>query len=632
MCGIIGYVSKGEWVPEPALFQKAVDSLSHRGPNERGIWNNDQAGLGFRRLSIIDLQTGSQPMSNEDGTLHLIFNGEIYNFPELRDHLESRGHHFKTRSDSETILHLYEDLGERCVENLRGMFAFAIYDEPRHTLFLARDRFGKKPLVYSETATGFYFASEIGSLLKLADCTRDVHPDALDAYLTLQYVPSPYTAWKEIRRLPAASTMFVRDGKASLPARYWELDWTKQLPAGVSDEDAVREMRELLEQSVRSRSMADVPLGAFLSGGVDSSITAAAMKKVNGKVRTFCIGFDDPRFDESDHARKVARILNTDHFEMRVQPDSLDSLDELVDHMGEPFADQSLLPTHLLSRFTYKHVTVALSGDGGDELFGGYKRYQHLKRARQLQRLGLSQPWLLGSRLVFAMERLVNSSRRSLKWPRSALDTIVGRGDIEQYLALLGSWHDEDRLSIWKHSPEGHFAAAWIDNHLSMHQKLRGIAKWQAVDVETYLADDILRKVDHASMACSLEVRCPLLDQDIAAFAASLPARLREKGRRRTKVILKRLYPEAFPPKFFDREKKGFSMPIGKWMRRQWKDTVEESIEGKWSAGLEATFRRTELQRVWTEHLSEHYDHGQRLWTWFMLWKWDQRFHPQWNQ
>ncbi len=630
MCGIIGYVSKGEWVPEPKLFQESVDDLSHRGPDDRGVWTGIQAGLGFRRLSIIDLGTGKQPMLNEDGTLVLIFNGEIYNFIDLRDHLESRGHRFKTRSDGETILHLYEDHGEKCVDSLRGMFAFAIYDIPRNTLFLARDRLGKKPLVYTETSTGFFFSSEIAPLLKLADCSRAVSFNAIDAYLSLRYVPAPYTAWNDLRRLPAGSTLMVRDGKPGLPARYWDLDWERTLPDDVTDGDAIHRMRDILEQSVRLRSISEVPLGSFLSGGIDSSVTTAAMKKVNGRVRTFSIGFDDPKFDESSHAIRISRILETDHFEMRVQPDSLDSIDDLVTKMGEPFADQSLIPTHLLSRFTRKHVTVAMSGDGGDELFAGYKRYRHLRRARLLQKYGISKPWRWGSRLLFSLERVVNPSRRTLRWPRSALDVIAGLNPIEQYLSLMGGWRNEDCLMLWKEPSPNRFAAAWLHNHFSMHRDLNKDVIWQAVDVDTYLPDDILRKVDCASMACSLEVRSPLLDQEFVELAATLPDRLRQGKHGRTKILLRELYPEVLSPTLFDREKKGFSMPIGKWMRSQWFEPIRDSIEGPWSDGMDDTFEREALQHVWREHLSGRQDHGQRLWTWFMLWKWDQKFRPDW--
>lgn len=608
-----------------------MDALAHRGPDRRGMWIGDDAGLGFRRLSIIDLATGDQPMENEDGDLRIVFNGEIYNFAQLRDHLHAKGHTFRTRSDTETILHLYEEEGERCVDQLRGMFAFAIHDRRRQTLFLARDRFGKKPLVYAETATGFYFASEIAALLEFADVSRAADRTALDACLALHYVPGARTAWRDIRRLPAACGMRVMRGVASAPDSYWRLDWAKEIHEGISEADAIHEFRHRLEESVALRMVADVPLGAFLSGGVDSSVTVAAMAHAGGEVKTFCIGFDDPQFDESSHAREVAQRLGTDHHELRVAADSLDALDPLITKMGEPFADQSLLPTHLLSRFARQHVTVALSGDGGDELFGGYKRYHHLAHARLIQNLGLAVPWRACSRLLFGLERIVNPSRRKLSWPRSAMDRILGLAPREQYLALIGCWGEEARRALWKPGVDTGAAARWLDARLADHPGLAGLSRWQALDAETYLVDDILRKVDIASMAASLECRCPLLDHHVSEFAAALPDALKVDAAGHSKVLLKKAYADVLPPALFNRAKKGFSMPIGDWMRKQWKDTLRESIEGTWSAGLEENFHRAELKRIWAEHQEGRDDHGGRLWAWHVLRRWDAQFRPEWS-
>jgi asparagine synthase (glutamine-hydrolysing) len=633
MCGILGYVLKGSaGGPSRERFERAVDALEHRGPDRRGTWfsPDGRVGLGFRRLSIIDLEGGDQPMANEDGSLHIVFNGEAYNFRELRARLESKGHRFATRSDTEAILHLYEERGEACAEDLRGMFAFALHDARTGTLFLARDRFGKKPLVWAETPAGFWFSSEIGALLEVADVGREADLAAVDAYLALQYVPSPRTAWAGVRRLPPASAMRVTRGAAAAPHRYWRLDWTPTGPG--RPEEALEGFRARFEEAVRLRLVSDVPLGAFLSGGVDSTVTVAAMTRLGGRVKTFTVGFDDPRFDESAWAREAARRLGTEHHETRARADSLESLDPLLAKLGEPFADQSLLPTHLLSKFTRGGVTVALSGDGGDELFAGYKRYADLARAARLGRLGLRGPWLAASRLAFEAERLVNPRRRRLGWPRTALDRILPLGEEDRYLALAGAWPRAARASLWRRPPPGDAAAEWLRAAQAAGGAAGEPTRWQALDVEGYLTDDILRKVDTASMACSLECRCPLLDHEAAAYAASLPARFRLDARGRTKWLLKNLYPDLVPPSFFERKKKGFSMPIGEWMRRQWRAAMEEAVDGAWSPGLERAFDRPALRATWSAHLEGRADHGLRLWAWLALARWDRLFRPLWPE
>jgi len=587
MCGIIGYFAKGSQAPERAVFERAIDAMEHRGPDDRGIRIDDRTGLGFRRLSVIDIETGAQPMSNEDGRIHIVFNGEIYNFRRLRDRLEAKGHRFRTNSDTEIILHLYEEDGERCVDELRGMFSFAIYDQGRASLFLARDRFGKKPLVYTETGAGFYFASEIGALLKLADCGHEVDPAAVDAYLALRYIPSAHTAWREIKRFPAACTMWVKDGLAGTPHRYWRLNWSDPIRSRITDREAIEGFRERFEEGVKLRMISDVPLGAFLSGGVDSSITTAAMTRTGQRVETFSIGFEDPRFDETIYAQEVARRLETSHHHLRVTADSLENLDPLIDTMGEPFADHSFLPTFLLSKFTRRHVTVALSGDGGDELFGGYKRYRHLALAGMLKRLGMARPWMAASRASFQLERAFNPSRRHLKWPRSAVDRVIQLEPLHQYFHLLGCWNRDERAQLQMKGIEQDLAASFIDDTLMAYSHLRGLSRWQALDVETWLIDDILRKVDTASMACSLECRCPFLDQGVAEFAAGLPVRFKLNRRGESKALLRKLYPDLLPPGLFKRAKKGFSMPIGQWMRQQWKETLRASVEESWSGCIE---------------------------------------------
>lgn len=631
MCGIIGYLAKGNREISHAQFERAVDALTHRGPDRRGVWNEPGVSLGFRRLSILDLEGGNQPMTNEDGSLQIVFNGEIYNFAELRERLVNRGHQFKTRSDTEVILHLYEEDGERCVESLRGMFAFAIYHRDSRRLFLARDRLGKKPLVYCETPSGFYFASEMGALLQLSDGSREVSLQAVDAYLSLNYVPGAQTIWKGIQRLPAAHILRVDGGTGTTPKRYWKLEWAPESQDKIPPiEETQLRFREVLEESVRLRMVADVPLGAFLSGGVDSSAIVAAMTRAGARVKTFCLGFTDARFNEAPHARKIAQILGTEHHEAILAPDSLELVDPLLDNLAEPFADQSLIPTYLLSHFTRLHVTVALSGDGGDELFAGYKRYGHLARADFLSRWGLVQPWLAASKTFFKLEQIFNSSRRSLRWPRTSIDRIAGREFVDQYLGLAGCWDSESLRWLWRKPPQESLAVSYLSASLAQHSHLRGWGMCQALDTDTYLVDDIMRKVDAASMACSLECRCPLLDHKVAEFAASLPRDTSPAWKGRTKALLRNLYPEILPPQTFDREKKGFSMPIGSWMRKQWKPAFQAVVEVPQSGGMEILFNREMVRRLWQEHQAGQNDHSQKLWAWYILCRWNERFKPTW--
>jgi asparagine synthase (glutamine-hydrolysing) len=637
MCGILGFFSKTDSIPDKDLFSRAIDGLAHRGPDEKGMWIQGPVGLGFRRLSIIDLQGGHQPMESSGGERCIVFNGEIYNHLELRHQLESSGVSFKTRSDTEVILKLYEKEGAESVKRLRGMFAFALYDRAKNALLLARDRLGKKPLLFAETEAGFFFGSEPGPLLKIAALPREVDPAAIGSYLLLRYVPGSHTAWKGVKRLPPATVMWVTNGSSQIPRHYWNLNWTAN-PRPIGDEEAIGRFRELFEESVSLRMISDVPLGGFLSGGIDSSITVAAMARASPKVRTFCIGFEDDRFDESLYAREVSRRLGTEHHELRVAPDSLGILEELLPSLHEPFADQSIIPTFLLSRFARQHVTVALSGDGGDEFLAGYKRYAHLLQAERIADWGLAGAWKFLSRLSYGLLKKLNQTKNPAKylapWPRSALDRIIGLPSFDQYLELVRCWMPvEIRSQLVKPgSPVNPgFSQDWLHDQFQKYDGLRDVSLWQALDVESYLADDILRKVDAASMAASLECRCPLLDHRLVEFMVTLP--LSQKIRKgRTKHLLRQLYPSIFPEGWFDREKKGFSMPVGKWMRKQWKPALDEAIHGAWSGNLENAFQRKYLQYIWQEHLGQRNDHGERLWTWYVLFRWNEMFRPVWPE
>lgn len=628
MCGIIGYFSKGATRPDRNRLDQATEMMHHRGPDASGAWLDDRAGFGFRRLSIIDLSTGNQPMSTEDGKLHIVFNGEIYNYRELRAGLEAKGFRFGTQSDTEVILKLFLQKGARCVEDLRGMFAFAIYDSSRGTLFLARDRLGKKPLVYAETSHGFYFASEIKPLLHLSELPRVVDHEAAQAYLTFRYIPREKTIWRNCFRLPRASRMFVEHGSIKKVEPYWTFPDTKSVDA--SEDECLEKVRSAFEDSVRLRLISDVPLGAFLSGGVDSSVTVAAMKRLQSNVQTFSIGFEDSKFDESKYAREASERIGTTHHELRVAADSLDSLHSLIEKSGEPFADQSLLVTHLLSKFTRSNVTVALSGDGGDELFSGYKRYVQLAKAWRLNQSGLAGLKIASSFIGFKLEQLFNPGRRGLRWPRSAIDRILPMGENEQAAYLLSSWNEGLRPKLWTGTRRSFSATGFVEQRLAALKSSNSFSKWQQLDLDLYLCDDILRKVDIASMAASLECRCPFLDHKLIEVIASLPQRYVADASNQ-KYLLKHLYPEIFPAGFFDREKKGFSMPIGSWMKKQWKDEIGNSINLVSNNGMERVIDRNTLKFIWTEHLEGREDHGDRLWTWHVLSKWNEIFKPDWE-
>jgi len=623
MCGIAG---KFNFDPQRAVdatrLSAMTDVLSHRGPDANGFYIGGGVGLGHRRLSIIDLATGAQPLSNEDGTVWVTFNGEIYNFAEVRRELQQAGHRFRTNSDTEVIVHAYEQWGEQSVERFRGMFAYALWDEPRRRLVLVRDRVGVKPLYYSANPAGITFGSEIKALLEDPDVPRAWSPEAIDCYLALQYVPCPQTIYRNIWKLPAGHMLIAESGRATI-RRYWDLTFT-------GDGNAAREaeyldrLDALVTESVKLRLVSDVPLGAFLSGGIDSSLVVAAMTQSAGSskhdVITTSVGFDESAFNELEHARIVAKHLGTRQYERIVRPDIVDVLPKLAWHFDEPFADSSAVPTYYVSAAAREHVTVALSGDGGDELWAGYARHRvermELAARRRLGSLGSRITGRLAGRLPLAVKG-ARSLRHLAMTPAQACAEkhAYGLFDGERqslYAAdFAESVRDVDPFAGFRLAYQSCPSTDPLDRALY-------------VDVKTYLVDDIMTKVDRMSMAVSLEAREPLLDHRLLEFAATVPTALKLKNGR-TKYLLRRLLERRVPASIVDRPKHGFEAPTGEWLRGPLAPMVNDLLfDGRLrDRGI---FNHAALSTMWGAHRGGTEDHRHRLWSLLMLELWFRRF------
>jgi asparagine synthase (glutamine-hydrolysing) len=538
------------------------DAMVHRGPDDQGLLADDTCVLGHRRLSIIDLRPeGAQPMTNEDDSIAVVVNGEIYNFVELREDLESRGHRFKSRSDSEVVLHLYEERGVSFLDELRGMFALALWDRPRGRLVLARDRFGKKPLFYHAGPDGMAFASELGGLAASGVFEKRADVEAIDAFISLQYVPAPLTGYEGVRKLPAGHRLVCEGGSIGEPEPYFALRFDDPREGRV--EGLTAELAEMLEDAVRVRMVSDVPLGAFLSGGIDSSLIVALMARQSSQpVKTFSVGFGSKDHSELPYAKLVAEKYGTDHHEMIVEPDMTAVVPQLVRHYGEPFADSSALPTWYLCQYTRTGVTVALSGDGGDEAFGGYWRYVHSRTARAIR----SMPWPLPRLTAGLLSKLPTPQAQEV---RDYGERIM-QPEYQRFLGLTAPIPHKDRMSLYSDAMRERFAEDRVALAFQrLFEKSRAtdpVNRVIDVDIQTYLADNILTKVDIASMAHSLEVRCPLVDQEVMQFAASLPGSLKIRGLK-TKWLLRQVAKDLLPKRILTRPKRGFGLPIDRWMR-----------------------------------------------------------------
>jgi asparagine synthase (glutamine-hydrolysing) len=619
ICGIVGYTGVDRMV-----LARMARALVHRGPDDEGhdvreYDDGTAVGLGFRRLSIIDLDTGNQPITNESGSITLVFNGEIYNFRELRTELEARGHRFATNADTEVIVHLYEERGAACVERLNGMFAFALWDEERRELVAARDRFGKKPFYYATVGQDLLFGSELKSLLEHPRCPRSLDFTSLSRYLELEYVPTPRSIFAGVHKLPGGHLLRWRAGRVSTES-YWDLNY--ETSALSSDEDYVERFREHFRAAVKRRLMSDVPLGAFLSGGIDSSSVVAMMAdaRPEGGVKTFTIGFGEPTFDESSHARRVAAHFGTEHHEHVFTPRVLlDLLPTVADFLDEPFGDASILPTYLLSKFTREHVAVALGGDGSDELLAGYPTFPADRLAR-LYRV----PRSLHERLLMPLaDRLpVSTANFSFDFKIKRFLRGAPLRTPERHVAWLGSFGTDEQSSLLQRPLEG-VVGEWRMAYDSAPTRDE-VERLMYAYAKTYLQDDILVKVDRASMARSLEVRAPFLDGELVEFLGSVPARLK-LHRLDSKHLLKRSMAKILPEGIAERPKKGFGIPIAEWFKRELREPLHDELSPARIAD-QGIFQPEEVQRLVSEHLTGRRDHRKQLWTLFVFQLWHRRW------
>jgi asparagine synthase (glutamine-hydrolysing) len=617
MCGITGIVQsdRGVRVSEDALRAMCA-AIRHRGPDDTGVFIDGGVGLGMTRLSIIDVAGGHQPIFNEDRTCAIVFNGEIYNHLDVRRELERRGHRYATRSDTETILHAYEEFGERCVTHLRGMFAIAIWDARRGRLFLARDRLGKKPLYYAlSPGTGgrLIFGSEIKAILAHPGVARRVDAQALVDYVAWGYVPDPLSIYEGISKLPPAHFLVYENGSVRVE-RYWGVAYT---PPRRPEPEAfyVERTLEILDEAVRIRLMSEVPLGAFLSGGTDSSAVVALMAKHSREpVKTFSIGFEEKEYDELHYARRVAEHFHTDHYEEIVRPDAEHDVPALVRQFDEPFADSSMIPTYYVSRTARKRVTVSLSGDGGDELFAGYLRYVDPPLTRALSRA----PLFARRALFGTLARLLPEGARGI----DRLRDLSGTADayyVRQMTHGLATIHRavfSSEIARRVDTDPARIAAPF----LAAAGSLDVLSRRQYLDTHTYLPGDILTKVDRTSMMVSLESRAPLLDHVLAEFAATIPVELRMKGMT-TKYILKKVAERLMPREMVYRPKLGFAIPVTHWLRNEWAAKSEELVLGP-RALERGLFRESYLRRIMDEHRRGHRDNSSMIWSLMVLEMW----------
>ena len=624
MCGIAGFFGPEENLDSTErreTVKRMCDIIEHRGPDDEGFYTEGGVALGMRRLSIIDLVTGHQPISNEDGSIWIVFNGEIYNFCELRDDLVARGHTFQTQTDTEAIVHLYEEMGEACVERLRGMFGFAIWDRRERKLFLARDRVGKKPLHYSLAGDTLVFGSEIKSILQHPDIAREVNIEAISDFLSFGYVPDPQTAFRGITKLPPGHTLTFKNGRLSTRC-YWDFDYRQADEAEYGRDESyyVERLRELIAESVKLRLVSDVPLGAFLSGGIDSSTVVAMMaRQMDRPVKTFSIGFSESSFDELHHARITARHFNTDHHEFVVTPDVCKIVEDIVWHHDEPFGDVSSIPTYMVSKMAREHVTVILSGDGGDELFAGYERYL-IDRDRQV------------------FERIPGFIRRNLMLRASrALPRAVYGKNFLRNVALEGDARYVDSLSYFDEDAKQELLSAEIRRELGGRDSSAGYRQLLTVphsakhidrllylDSKTYLPGDILTKVDRMSMAHSIEARVPLLDYKLIEFVQTIPASLKLRGRM-TKHILKQAVRGLVPDQIIDRPKQGFGVPIAKWLNNELRDMLHDTLTDS-RTRQRGYFNQQSVEAILNEHARGRRDNSRHLWGLLTLELWQRTF------
>jgi asparagine synthase (glutamine-hydrolysing) len=621
VCGIAGKVDRGAGVPA-ALVERMCERQAHRGPDSRGIFSADGVGLGIQRLRVIDLETGDQPVYNEDRSVAVVLNGEIYNYRELRRELEGRGHSFSTHGDTEVIAHLYEEEGPGLVRRLSGMFAFALWDERRKRLLIARDRVGKKPLFYSERDGSLSFASELAALMADPSIPREVDPAAIDCYLAYGYIQAPRSIWRAVKKLPPAHTLVWEDGRTSVE-RYWRLDYSQKTEAPLPELE--EELRSQVAAAVRRRMIADVPLGALLSGGVDSAIVVSEMAAAAPqRVKTFSIGFAQEEYNELPLARLTAERFGTDHEEFTVEPDAIEIVPKLIRHYGEPFADSSAIPSFYLAELTRRQVTVALNGDGGDESFAGYLRYvaNNLSGGLDL----VPRPLRRGAATAAGRLLQLGDARGLRSYGRRFL-TSIGEDAPGRYADHVCIFNRSERGELLGEAALAATGTATADviagpwRNASGHSRLDVLLE---TDVGTYLPGDLLVKMDIASMAYSLEARSPLLDPELMQFAASLPAKYKARFTDK-KRILRRAYRGRIPDEVLDGKKRGFGVPLGAWFRNELRDFTREVLLDPASLGR-GLVREGPTRALLDQHDRGGADRSMQIWALLMLELWHREF------
>lgn len=631
MCGITGSIwIDNRFAVDADRLARMTDVLRHRGPDDEGRYVSEYrlrppyeplpgVALGFRRLAIIDLETGAQPMSNEDGSIWVVFNGEIYNYGDLRRRLEGAGHTFRTHSDTETIVHLYEDVGLDVFSHLNGMFAIAIWDSRERRLVLGRDRLGEKPLVYRSEPGRLAFASELKSLHEAPEVPREIDVNSIDDYLTYQYVPHPRTIFRGIDKLPPGHRAVWQEGKLQVEP-YWQPDFNFERKIG--EREAVEQLRELLPSAVEMRMRSDVPLGAFLSGGIDSSLVVALMQRASAeKVKTFTIGFPVAEYDETKYARQVAEHLGTEHHEFQVTPDALEILPKLAWHYDEPMSDSSAVPTWYVSQLTRQKVTVALTGDGGDELFCGYPRYKAVALGDLFDRFATIRSVLAAP----FWQRLPGAARQKGLLRRfKRFSAALAMSPQRRYLDWISIFNEQRRGQLYRdeflESLGDSDPAAFLLNAWRRAGKRDSVTAVSLADLTTYLPCDLMTKVDIASMAHSLECRQPMLDHRVVEFAASLPLGLKFRWGR-GKQLLRAAFGDLLPPAIWTRKKMGFGVPLDHWFRGPLKQLTHDTLLAP-STRCTQWLRPDAIEQLVREHESSAFDHSYRLWSLVMLELW----------
>ena len=615
MCGIFGFSSPLSTDDQSSVLREMGNCLIHRGPDDHGYFQKNHIGMGMRRLSIIDLQSGKQPIYSNNGNCVIVYNGEVYNYKDLRTDLEDRGYHFHTETDTEVIVNLYQEKGVDCLHDLNGMFAFAVYDIQKDELFLARDRFGIKPLYYLFENNSFVFGSELKAVIQYPAVNTTISLEAVDLYLTFDYVPAPWSIFENINKLEQGHYVTLKNGKLN-KKQWYQLTFAPKFDSDKAT-DYLEKLDYLIQEAVRRRTVSDVPLGGFLSGGIDSSlISHYLVKSSNTPLKTFSIGFDEPSFDESRYARQMADHLGTEHHEKIFSVDDMKNLiPNIFESMDEPFADASLLPTYFLCSYAKEEVTVALSGDGGDEVFGGYPTYYARKLAEQIP------PWTYSILKYGANLLPVNDDNISFDFKAKKFTEALKYDPDVRHQYWLGSFNHSQKQSLFSND---------VKNKLNGKDILTGLVKNQMQDCDTednwerslwqdmrfYLQDNMLVKVDRASMMNSLEVRVPLLDHEVVEFSARIPAKFKYRNTQ-SKYILKRMAEHHLPNEIVYRNKKGFGIPIAKWLKKELRTKFDDMVEN--SELCEHLFDNDYLLKLQDDHLNNRKDNRKLLWAVLVL-------------